>query len=105
MIALTGKQHIALMIGKKLSFLQLLTHQKGCKVAKRSKSPAQIKAEIQRLNSELAQAEAREGERIGALAVKSGLHEINCSDADFIKAFKEIAARFRSAHEKSEQTA
>lgn len=74
-------------------------------MAKRSKTPAQIKAEIERLNSELAQAEAREGERIGALAVKAGLHEIDCSDANFIKAFKEIAARFRAASEQPDQTA
>lgn len=64
-------------------------------MAKRSKTPAQIKAEIDRLNGELAQAEAREGERIGSIAVKAGLHEIDVSDADLLQAFRDVAARFR----------
>lgn len=66
-------------------------------MAKRSKTPAQIKAEIDRLNGELAQAEAREGERIGNIAVKAGLHEIDVSDADLLQAFRDVAARFRPA--------
>jgi hypothetical protein len=64
-------------------------------VAKRSKTPAQIKAEIERLNKQLADAEAREGERIGAIAIKAGLHEIDAADSDLLKAFKALAARFR----------
>ncbi|ELT51214.1 TraC family protein [Brucella intermedia] len=66
-------------------------------MAKRSKTPAQIKAEIDRLNGELAQAEAREGERIGSIAVKAGLHEIEVSDTDLLQAFRDVAARFRPA--------
>lgn len=74
-------------------------------MAKRSKTPAQIKAEIERLNNELAQAETREGERIGALAVKAGLHEIDATDADLLKVLKDAAARFRTTPKLSDQTA
>jgi uncharacterized protein YjbI with pentapeptide repeats len=74
-------------------------------VAKRSKTPAQIKAEMAQLSAELKQAEAREGERIGAIAIKAGLHEIDLSDADLTQAFKDIAARFRASAQQSEPTA
>lgn len=74
-------------------------------MAKRAKSPTQIKAEIEKLNRELAQAEAREGERLGALAVKAGLHEIEASEPELVKALKELTARFRTAPKQSAQTA
>ncbi len=74
-------------------------------MAKRSKTPAQIKAEIAKLSAELKQAEAREGERIGAIAIKAGLHEIDVSDADLTQAFKDIAARFQSTKKEPKPTA
>ena len=74
-------------------------------MAKRSKTPAQIKAEMAKLTAELKQAEAREGERIGVIAIKAGLHELDVSDADLTQAFKDIAARFRTSAQRSDSTA
>ena len=65
-------------------------------MARKPKSPAEIKAAMEALKDELKQAEAREAERLGHLAVKAGLHEVDASDADLVKALKEVAARFQS---------
>lgn len=65
-------------------------------MARKQKSPAEIKAAMEALKDELKQAEAREAERLGSLAVKAGLHEVDASDADLVKALKEVAARFQS---------
>lgn len=74
-------------------------------MAKRSKTPLQIKAEIDRLAKELKQAEDREGERIGAIAVKAGLHEIDILDSDLLSAFRDVAARFQSSAKQPDKTA
>ena len=66
-------------------------------MARKAKTPAQIKAEMERLKQELKEAEAKEADRLGALAIKAGLHEIEASDADLVKAMKEVAARFQTA--------
>lgn len=66
-------------------------------MARKPKSPAEIKAAMEALKTELKEAEAREAERLGALAVKAGLHEIDATDADLIQALKEVAARFQAA--------
>lgn len=73
-------------------------------MARRARTAAQIKADMARLTEELALSEAREGERIGTLAVKAGLHEIECNDADLTTAFREIAARFQTAPKLSDKT-
>lgn len=70
-------------------------------MAKKPKSPAEIKAAMEALKAELKEAEAREAERLGALAVKAGLHEIDAIDADLIQALKEVAARFQAATQQS----
>ncbi|MGI2036368.1 TraC family protein [Rhizobium panacihumi] len=74
-------------------------------MAKKPKSPAEIRAQIDALKNELKEAEAREAERIGGLAVKAGLHEIDANDADLIQALKEVVARFQSKAQQSNQTA
>lgn len=74
-------------------------------MAKRLRSAAQIKADMARLTNELALSEAREGERIGNLAVKAGLHEIECTEADLTAAFRDLAVRFRTASKQSDKTA
>ncbi len=74
-------------------------------MARKAKTPAQIKAEMERLKQELKEAEAKEAERLGALAIKAGLHEIEASDADLIKAMKEVASRFQSASSQSGKAA
>ena len=73
--------------------------------ARKAKTPAQIKAEMERLKQELKEAEAKEADRLGALAIKAGLHEIEASDADLVKALKEVAARFQTARPQPGKTA
>ncbi|MHB2268100.1 TraC family protein [Pseudaminobacter salicylatoxidans] len=74
-------------------------------MARKAKTPAQIKAEMERLKQELKEAEAKEADRLGALAIKAGLHEIEASDADLVKAMKEVAARFQTARAQPGKTA
>jgi hypothetical protein len=59
------------------------------------KPSSKIREEISRLQEQLRQAETREAERIGRLALKAGLGDIELEDSEVLKAFEEIAARFR----------
>lgn len=70
-------------------------------MAKKPKSPAEIRAQMDALKNELKEAEAREAERLGGLAVKAGLHEVDVNDADLVQALKEVAARFQSNAQQS----
>jgi hypothetical protein len=69
------------------------------------KSTKRIKDEIARLEQQLKQAEVREAERLGMLAVKAGLHEIDASEGAITAAFQEVSARFRQTQKPSAQTA
>jgi hypothetical protein len=67
------------------------------------KKPAsKIRADIARLQEQLRQAETREAERIGRLALKAGLGEIEIDDAKLFRAFEELAKRFAAAPAKPE---
>lgn len=59
------------------------------------KPSAKIREEIVRLQEQLKAAETREAERIGRLALKAGLGEIEIEEAALQAAFEEIAGRFR----------
>lgn len=60
------------------------------------KKPAsKIREEITRLQDQLKQAETREAERIGRLALKAGLGEVEVEDTELVTALEEVAARFR----------
>jgi hypothetical protein len=60
------------------------------------KKPAsKIRADIAKLQEQLKVAETREAERIGRLALKAGLGEIEIDDGKLVVAFEEIAKRFR----------
>ncbi len=59
------------------------------------KPSARIRDEITRLQEQLKQAETREAERIGRLALKAGLGDIELDEALLIAAFEELAMRFR----------
>lgn len=59
------------------------------------KPSSKIREEIARLQGQLRQAETREAERIGRIALKAGLGEIEIEEAALQAAFEEIAARFR----------
>ncbi|MGX1500522.1 conjugal transfer protein TraC [Roseibium aggregatum] len=59
------------------------------------KPSSKIKEDIARLQEQLKAAEAREAERIGRLALKAGLGEIEIDDARLVEAFEDLAKRFR----------
>lgn len=62
------------------------------------KKPAsRIRQEIARLQEQLRQAETRDAERIGRIALKAGLGEFEIDDAAFLAAFEEIGTRFRKS--------
>lgn len=65
------------------------------------KPSSKIREEIGRLQEQLRQAETREAERIGRLALKAGLGEIVIEDGDLVTAFEEVAARFRKGSGRS----
>ena len=59
------------------------------------KASGKIREEIARLQEQLKLAETREAERIGRVALKAGLGEIEVDEDDLLTAFSEVAARFR----------
>lgn len=59
------------------------------------KPSSKIREEIARLQDQLRQAETREAERIGRIALKAGLGEIEIEEAELQAALEEIAGRFR----------
>src|SRR3954469_15412118 len=60
----------------------------------RRKNRAEILADIEDLKKQLAESEEREERRIGKLANKAGLLDLEISDEDLAKAFADLAARF-----------
>jgi len=65
------------------------------------KPSSKIREEIARLQDQLKQAETREAERIGRIALKAGLGEIEIEEAELQAAFEEIAEMFRAAKARS----
>ncbi|EJN05988.1 conjugal transfer protein TraC [Phyllobacterium sp. YR531] len=59
------------------------------------KPSSKIREEIARLQDQLKQAETREAERIGRIALKAGLGEIEIDEPELQAAFEEVATRFR----------
>lgn len=59
------------------------------------KPTAKIREEIARLQEKLKEAETRDAERIGRIAIRAGLGEIEIEEADLLSAFEEVARRFR----------
>ena len=59
------------------------------------KPSSKIREEIARLQDQLKAAETREAERIGRIALKAGLGEIDIEEAALQAAFEDIAGRFR----------
>lgn len=65
------------------------------------KPSSKIREEIARLQEQLKAAETREAERIGRIALRAGLGEIEIEEADLQTAFEELAGRFRGKAGKS----
>lgn len=61
------------------------------------KPSSKIREEIARLQDQLRQAETREAERIGRIALKAGLGEIAVEETALQSAFEQIAGRFRGS--------
>ena len=61
----------------------------------RKKNVQKIHDEITRLQQELESVRQAEAERLGSLAVKAGLSDIDVSDKELLAALKEVAARFQ----------
>ncbi|MGO6747611.1 conjugal transfer protein TraC [Rhizobium ruizarguesonis] len=59
------------------------------------KPSSKIREEIARLQDQLRAAETREAERIGRIALKAGIGEIEIEEAELQAAFEEIPGRFR----------
>ncbi|CDN58500.1 Conjugal transfer protein TraC (plasmid) [Neorhizobium galegae bv. officinalis bv. officinalis str. HAMBI 1141] len=59
------------------------------------KPSSKIRDEIAKLQEQLKIAETREAERIGRIALKAGLGEIEIDEAELQAAFEEVAKRFR----------
>ncbi|MBO0134303.1 conjugal transfer protein TraC [Agrobacterium burrii] len=59
------------------------------------KPSSRIREEIARLQDQLKQAETREAERIGRIALKAGLGEIEIDETELQATLEEIAKRFR----------
>lgn len=59
------------------------------------KTTAKIREDIARMQEQLRQAEKRDAERIGRIAVKAGLAEIEIDEDALQAAFEDVAKRFR----------
>ncbi|HCL66059.1 MAG TPA: conjugal transfer protein TraC [Rhizobium sp.] len=61
------------------------------------KPSSKIREEIAKLQEQLRQAETREAERIGRIALKVGLGDIEIDEAGLQTAFEEVVNRFRKS--------
>ncbi len=69
------------------------------------KPSSRIREEIAALQEQLRAAETREAERIGRLALRAGLGDIEIDDGDLVAALEEVAARFRKGSGRTNRTA
>ncbi|THV12796.1 conjugal transfer protein TraC [Rhizobium rhizophilum] len=60
------------------------------------KTSSRIREEIAKLQDVLKAAETREAERIGRIALKAGLGEIEIEDSALLAAFEDLTNRFRT---------
>lgn len=59
------------------------------------KPSSKIREEIAKLQEQLKHAETREAERIGRVALRAGLGEIDIEETELQAAFEDLAKRFR----------
>lgn len=65
------------------------------------KSSVQLRRDIAKLQDQLRQAETREAERIGRIALKAGLGEIEIDESELQGAFETVTKRFRDGQRSS----
>jgi len=58
------------------------------------KPSAKIREEIARLQEQLKQAEARETDRIGRIALAAGIGDLSIDEDDLLVAFRDLVSRF-----------
>jgi TraC-like protein len=68
------------------------------------KPSSRIREEIAALQEQLRAAETREAERIGRLALKAGIGDIEIDDGDLVAAFEEVAGKFRKGTGRSNRS-
>ncbi|ENV35486.1 TraC family protein [Acinetobacter gerneri] len=56
-------------------------------------------AKLEAAKAEIEKIEKAEAERVGRLAIRAGLTELDIKDSDLLDAFKELAARFQQKNE------
>lgn len=56
---------------------------------------SKIRDDIARLQEDLKAAETREAQRIGRIALKAGLGEIDIDEAELLAAFEDVVGRFQ----------
>ena len=59
------------------------------------KPSSRIREEIAKLQEQLRAAETREAERIGRLALRAGLGDVEIEEGNLVAALEEIVAKFR----------
>lgn len=59
------------------------------------KSASKIREDIARMQEQLREAERRDAERIGRIALKAGLADIEIEETELQAAFEDLAKRFR----------
>ncbi|CAN7615070.1 conjugal transfer protein TraC [Devosia sp. LjRoot3] len=69
------------------------------------KPSSKIREEIAKLQEQLKAAETKEAERIGRVALKAGLGDIEIDEADLLAALEELAGKFRKAGPRSARSA
>ena len=62
-------------------------------------------AELNRIKAELAELESKAAERIGKIALSTGLGDLDIEDAELRKEFEAIASKFRKGEAKQAATA
>lgn len=69
------------------------------------KSSSKIREEIERLHEQLKAAETKEAERIGRIALKAGLGDLDIDEQKLADVFAEMAGRFQKGAEKRSKPA
>lgn len=69
------------------------------------KTSSKIREEIEKLQEQLKAAETKEAERIGRIAVKAGLGDLEIEEGDLADAFAEMARKFRGGTTKPKSQA
>ncbi|WP_432289429.1 conjugal transfer protein TraC [Aminobacter sp. BA135] len=95
--AINGDVLRILPVDPDLAFRSIQTREEATGMKRLS---SKIRDEIARLQEQLRQAETREAERIGRIALKAGLGEIDIEDGELLARFEELAGRFRHGNEK-----